>query len=1183
MADFLVTIDGKYLYCGIVRYFDAPELLQGIIDEAKEYLGLPKDFDKNRYDAIFNDKTGRVEVFGKHMAVYNTETRKSSGYMEIEKFWQNAKPSKEKRTYTSTNDAVDLRYYRKFEGTIITTVPMVDKVSPKEGDRIILANRVISDVQGIYKLKTTIKSFTYPSTSHNLYDLVKDGLDYIVDSGIDKSTHIISNDNFLSHLPNFNNNEYVEDLSVVANYHLGVFYSNILANGFIRPGDESATTLLPHEINYVESITLLFQHLFKINSFTDKLQEYNFEFLFEKFFQIFHLPINSNGQVMPPDEYYDSYGTQYFEMLYLRLHEFYLWAKGALFVTEYGMLTRIMGLFDKNVLKYLDYSKKLELLKLMLVDNEFLSGRWNLFLSENKLTEEEVVVKIIESIKRKEANGALNYTEINDFMDKLNNSPFYETTTSPRTLFEVLYNKVDDDILFGDDGNGAKGQMIKAIYGLWADSKYNPSNDLIPESQRIMPNHTTYNATWKYDDPDITSKSLDFSAKPLIINYESDKVLLWYNDNFEFPFYKNQILAAREEWKDGSEMILQTLANVITPFKNFDYTKYIPFGFYNIFDTVAIRNTNSDDTIIKIPLSVESLQNPCIVNENINRNEIPIFFLKYVNDLANYSNVKETIGTTIDVVLTFSGVGNITKLRYLQKASVIRRYLTPSLRPLLPAVERQLISRTIRQVAFASWEIVLGTAGILHSMTTNSCQGYLDPCNPPQPGSAEYEKYQDCQAIQGWLLALEIFTLAGDLYAKRYFRKKSFELRQRITEQKINDFPAHLIDNDVPVSKQQVNEFLDEISDLTVEYNKFYNNLPAAVRNKLDSLNFSEKKKYDFWFDFDGKSIAINKLGSNQGIPIERWSNLYDLKAVDRANIEVLTTQSLYNNLTKFCNKPKINEALNALSFERRKRFVNKYNATQFNFSEATLNRINNSPSRFELMLSHMENPRIGQKNMFDNDDIKAIVESNLSDIHVDILEIKISISMKLAKETYKKKILNIPISKAEAKDMFNCDFGQFDTLADGIKSKIKQNNKYITETKIYNDNTLVSTVNENFISSDFSSIKEKFNNNVPDWLTNPNQTDLDIFSRKSFELKSTGDILKNNDTELKYIFNFLENHWNSGNKFVITGRSALYTCGSCQGYLVYLQKLAEKHGKSITFKVMANPEAITMKILKKF
>lgn len=92
----------------------------------------------------------------------------------------------------------------------------------------------------------------------------------------------------------------------------------------------------------------------------------------------------------------------------------------------------------------------------------------------------------------------------------------------------------------------------------------------------------------------------------------------------------------------------------------------------------------------------------------------------------------------------------------------------------------------------------------------------------------------------------------------------------------------------------------------------------------------------------------------------------------------------------------------------------------------------------------------------------------------------------------------------------------------------------------------------------------------------------LDVFSKKAFDLSHPNSFLRNNDTELKYIFNFLENHWNSGNRFVITANSTLYTCTSCQGYLGYLQLLAEKHGKIITFKVKAYPEASTINEVKK-
>ncbi|OCA68928.1 hypothetical protein BBI01_17065 [Chryseobacterium artocarpi] len=123
--------------------------------------------------------------------------------------------------------------------------------------------------------------------------------------------------------------------------------------------------------------------------------------------------------------------------------------------------------------------------------------------------------------------------------------------------------------------------------------------------------------------------------------------------------------------------------------------------------------------------------------------------------------------------------------------------------------------------------------------------------------------------------------------------------------------------------------------------------------------------------------------------------------------------------------------------------------------------------------------------------------------------------------------------------------------------------NKYITETKIYDKNgNLLNTVNENFVSGKSSIVTKKFYNNVSAWLTNPNQLQLDKFTKKAIDLSFPDKISRINDSELKYIYNFLANHWNSGDKFVITARSTLDTCTSCQGYLVYLQRLQRSMGK---------------------
>lgn len=66
----------------------------------------------------------------------------------------------------------------------------------------------------------------------------------------------------------------------------------------------------------------------------------------------------------------------------------------------------------------------------------------------------------------------------------------------------------------------------------------------------------------------------------------------------------------------------------------------------------------------------------------------------------------------------------------------------------------------------------------------------------------------------------------------------------------------------------------------------------------------------------------------------------------------------------------------------------------------------------------------------------------------------------------------------------------------------------------------------------------------------------------------------------LKYIFNLIEEHWSTGNRFVIEMESTLYTCQSCQGYLVYLKELAKQQGKIVEIKVIAHPRAIGTKEL---
>ncbi|MFW0716800.1 hypothetical protein [Pedobacter sp. N23S346] len=72
------------------------------------------------------------------------------------------------------------------------------------------------------------------------------------------------------------------------------------------------------------------------------------------------------------------------------------------------------------------------------------------------------------------------------------------------------------------------------------------------------------------------------------------------------------------------------------------------------------------------------------------------------------------------------------------------------------------------------------------------------------------------------------------------------------------------------------------------------------------------------------------------------------------------------------------------------------------------------------------------------------------------------------------------------------------------------------------------------------------------------------------------------NDTELKFIFNLLENHWNDGNRIVLTIESTLDICTSCRGYLAYLKTLAKNEGKILDIEIFSNSKATTIDELNK-
>ena len=84
------------------------------------------------------------------------------------------------------------------------------------------------------------------------------------------------------------------------------------------------------------------------------------------------------------------------------------------------------------------------------------------------------------------------------------------------------------------------------------------------------------------------------------------------------------------------------------------------------------------------------------------------------------------------------------------------------------------------------------------------------------------------------------------------------------------------------------------------------------------------------------------------------------------------------------------------------------------------------------------------------------------------------------------------------------------------------------------------------------------------------NFTDFKIFALKAFDKYG---IKRLDDTELKYVFHFLDENWDKGNRFVIRIESTLYNCTSCMRYMEALQEIGKDAGKTIEIEFVAHPK----------
>lgn len=312
----------------------------------------------------------------------------------------------------------------------------------------------------------------------------------------------------------------------------------------------------------------------------------------------------------------------------------------------------------------------------------------------SKISERESVENLAVRVASSFDANSLN--RINKFLEELV-SP--NNCIENNTLYQYLYDRMStswnvkkglielSNWIINTDfkPTDTKGAFVQAIYILWQFSKYNPFTDtgglkpnmigfkklddsLIPRisydvigdnnvAKAFYYSHeaaskqfsntvgTSYNFYYTLEYPD---------AAPIVIPYSTQKTVGLYLNRFNFEFDKFKIKASE-----------QYIANYSTR-GGTTRSEEALYGTYDIFQPITLLNTDIDSPVPIVATTGDRTQ---IGDLTIN-SFIPIFLLKYYDDAIDKGNVETLIGYVVDGALTFSGVGNLTKLRHLRWAAL---------------------------------------------------------------------------------------------------------------------------------------------------------------------------------------------------------------------------------------------------------------------------------------------------------------------------------------------------------------------------------------------------------------------------------------------------------------------------------------------------------------------------------
>lgn len=221
------------------------------------------------------------------------------------------------------------------------------------------------------------------------------------------------------------------------------------------------------------------------------------------------------------------------------------------------------------------------------------------------------------------------------------------------------------------------------------------------------------------------------------------------------------------------------------------------------------------------------------------KTEVPAIFFAGTTEKDNIEKSLDQIGLTVDVVLTFTGVGNFTKLRHLTKLQKVGR------------------------IVLGTVEITSGVADILMNYTT-ICEGNEEFCNSLR----EYNMYLQMGLLGSGLVRAK-FKAARDKAKKEYLKNRDALIKKKgVDDPTIKELDGHFKIN-------TPNGLLSRLDNLEL------NDLKSKI-NKLDKATQTK-----FFDDFQEISDwGLKKMNSNPSL-LSHW----------KKNAEYYKKQRKYHNV----------------------------------------------------------------------------------------------------------------------------------------------------------------------------------------------------------------------------------------------------------------------------------------------